>query len=129
MAIQKIRSEPPMNDMAPHGAAIIDLLNAAANAIPLASLLWKEVPASTPPQYRYEFTTTIADGSREWKQVVTFPADDIDPPMTFDVPTNPQFGFRAAAEFSHFRDLRARLILLRNEHGLSLFDVDWNDAP
>lgn len=117
MAGQKIKSDPPFNAMSRHASTLVDLLNEASKRVPLQHLLWKLVPNTSPPEYRYEFTTT--DG-RLWKQVIVFDGQDVDPPMDFTTGR-----FRQRSEFSHFRALRDHLVVMRNAYDLSLLDVDW----
>ena len=96
---------------------VVSLINRAYARVPMNSIEFKRQGVSTPPLYKY--TITALDG-RVWDQLILFDKPS-DPGMTFDVPGY----WRESAEFSEFRSLRATLVKMVIDHGMTTFESDW----
>ncbi len=119
MAKQTIEVEPAASSMDPGVLSlVISLANRSYQRVPMTEIEFKREGVSTPPLYKY--TLKAADG-REWKQDILFDRQS-DPGMTFDVPDY----WREVAEFAEFRSLRATLVKMVVDHGLTSFKVDWS---
>lgn len=95
-----------------------------------AQLMYDRVPltsielAQQPDLVTFSYEILAQDG-RTWTQTIVFdawPAEDVDPPMTFDVPSP---GWRKDAEFVYHRPLRDHLISMVLA-GLTSLEITWH---
>lgn len=118
MPKQKLEMEPAASSFEPGTLSLlVSLVNRAYQRVPMSEVKFKREGVTTPPLYKY--TLTAEDG-RIWKQDVLFDKPG-DPGMTFDIPGY----WRESAEFAEFRSLRATLVKLVVDHGLTSFKSTW----
>lgn len=119
MAKQTIELEPAASTMDPGVVSLlVALVNRAYARVPMTSIEFKLVPATSPARYTYELK---AADDRTWTQSILFDSLS-DPGMTFSVPDY----WREVAEFAEFRSLRATLVKMVVDHSLVSFEASWS---
>lgn len=108
----------PLNDQSL--VKVLDYAQLMYDRVPLVSIeLTQQLDDVT---FNYEI---LAQDGRTWSQQLVFdawPAVDVDPPMTFDVPSP---GWRKDAEFVYHRPLRDHLISMVLA-GLTSLEITWH---